>query len=358
MPIPFGGKRGPVRIFGTALGDQAGWLVPLALIGMLALGLALRGRADRRTAGLIVLGGWFVVELLTLDFSAGIVHPYYSSALGPGLAAMVGAGAVAIASFARSRASRTALQGYLLALAAVAGTVAVQFVLIDREDDPLWWRLPLLVLCAGALIAIPLARRRAAWAVGVAVAALLVAPVVYSFSVWLAPVAGTFPTAGPYAYVGQGGYGLSPTSLRVARSLIVYLHTHGATAPYELLTQSADQADGLILLGLRASAVGGYNTTDPAMSGRQLATLVAAHKARYFLIAGPYASRGGNGASTAARLVCPEVAGRIWAADTNGNGSYLVDCAGQAQKLRHPYASARVFEERYRTFFAAHPYPL
>jgi len=358
LPIPFGGPRSPTRIFGTGLGDQAGWLVPLALIGMLALGLALRGRADRRTAGLFVLGGWFLVELLTLDFSAGIVHPYYSSALGPGLAAMVGAGAVAIAYFARSRSSRAAFAGYLLAVAAVAATVAVEFMLIDREGDPLWWRLPLVVLCAGALIAIPLLRRRAGWAVGVGVAALLVAPAVYSFSVWLAPVSGTFPTAGPYGYAGHGGYGLSPTSLRVARSMIAYLNTHGATEPYELLTQSADQADGLILLGLRATAVGGYNTTDPAMTGQQLATLVADHKARYFLIAGPYASRGGNGASTAARLVCPEIAGRIWAADTNGNGSYLVDCAGQASHLRHPYASARAFEARYRTFFAAHPYPL
>jgi hypothetical protein len=94
------------------------------------------------------------------------------------------------------------------------------------------------------------------------------------------------------------------------------------------------------------------------MSGQQLATLVADHKARYFLIAGPYASRGGNGASTAARLVCPEIAGRIWAAGTNGNGSYLVDCAGEARNLLHPYASATAFEARYKTFFAAHPYPL
>jgi 4-amino-4-deoxy-L-arabinose transferase-like glycosyltransferase len=36
-PVPFGGARSPVRIFGIGLGGQAGWLVPLALIGMLAL---------------------------------------------------------------------------------------------------------------------------------------------------------------------------------------------------------------------------------------------------------------------------------------------------------------------------------
>jgi 4-amino-4-deoxy-L-arabinose transferase-like glycosyltransferase len=303
-----------------------------------------RGRGDRRTAGLFVLGGWFLLERATLDFSAGIVHPYYASALGPGLAAMVGAGAVAIASLVRARASGTALRGYLLAVAAVAGTVAVQLVLINREGDPLWWRIPLVVLCLGALIAIPLVRRRASWAVAVAVGALLVAPMAYSFSVWLAPVDGTFPAAGPYSYPGQGGYAIGPTSLRTDRSLIDYLHTHGATRPYVLLTQSSDQASPLILLGLAASAVGGYNTTDPAMSGAQLAALVSAHRARYILIAGPYASRGGNGASNAARLVCPEIPGLIWSGGASyGGGSFLLDCAGKARQLRDPYGSARAF---------------
>jgi 4-amino-4-deoxy-L-arabinose transferase-like glycosyltransferase len=41
------------------------------------------GRHDRRLAALIVLGGWFLSELVVLSFSKGIVHPYYISALGP-----------------------------------------------------------------------------------------------------------------------------------------------------------------------------------------------------------------------------------------------------------------------------------
>ena len=96
--------------------------MPLALIGMLALGLTLRGRRDRRCGVLFVLGGWFLVELAVLDFSAGIVHPYYSSALGPGVGAMAGAGAVAIGSLVRSRDSARALRGYVLAVVAVAAT--------------------------------------------------------------------------------------------------------------------------------------------------------------------------------------------------------------------------------------------
>ena len=352
-PVPFGGTRSPVRIFSAGFGGQAGWLVPLAVIGMLALGLALRGRGDRRTAGLFVLGGWFLVELATLDFSKGIVHPYYSSALAPGLAAMVGAGAVAIASFVRASDARRALVGYVLAVLAVTATVAAQVVLIDREGDPLWWRIPLVVICVGALIAIPLVRARAHWAVGVAVAALLVAPMVFSFSVWLAPVQGTFPVAGPYSYPGTGGYGLGAASLRGDRALIRYLRSNGATTTNTLLTQSSDQAAPLDLLGLTASAVGGYNTTDTVLNGPQLAALVAAHKARYVLIAGPYASRGGNGASTAARLVCPEIPGLIWSnGATYGGGSYLLDCAGKARELLHPYRTARAYIAAHHLHYA------
>jgi 4-amino-4-deoxy-L-arabinose transferase-like glycosyltransferase len=346
-PIPFGGARSPLRIFGAGLGGQGGWLVPLALLGLIAGGLMLRRRrGDRGVAGLYVLGGWFLIELAALDFSSGIVHPYYASALGPGLAAMVGAGAVALASMLRNGSTRAAAGGYALAAVAVVGTVAAQLVLIHHEGDPLWWRIPLVVLCAGALIAIALVRRHAAWAVGVAVAALLVAPTVFSFSVWLAPVSGTFPAAGPYSYVGHGGDGVTTTSLRLDQALIRFLHSHGETEPYPLLTESADQDSALILLGLNATAVGGYNTTDPAMGGDRLATLVAEHKARYMLIDGPYASRGGNGASSAARLVCPEVPSRYWsggALDYAYYGSYLVDCNGRVAQLRHPYATARLF---------------
>jgi 4-amino-4-deoxy-L-arabinose transferase-like glycosyltransferase len=350
-PIPFGGPRGPLRIFGPGLGGQAGWLVPLALIGMLAVALALRRRTDRRAAGLLVLGGWCLVELGTLEISRGIVHPYYASALAPGLAAMAGAGAVGLASLVQSGDSRIALRGYVLAVVAIAATVAAQLVLINREGDPLWWRIPLVALCLCALIAIPLSRARAGVGLAVAIGALLVAPMVFSFSVWLAPVNGTFPAAGPYSYAGQGGLGVSVKTTASDRALISYLASHGATQPYPLLTQSSDQASGLILLGLDASAEGGYNTTDPALSGARLATLVGAGKARYFLIGGPYDQRGGNSAATAARWVCPEIPEIIWAANGFGNGSFLLDCKGQAARLRHPRSSALAFIRAHKVHY-------
>ncbi|HLW95865.1 MAG TPA: glycosyltransferase family 39 protein [Solirubrobacteraceae bacterium] len=340
--IPFGGTRSPLRIFATGMGDQAGWLVPLAVIGLIAAVIAVRRRADRRAGGLFVLGGWFLVELATLDFSAGIVHPYYASALGPGTAAMAGVGAVALASLLGGG---RPLRGFLLAVLAVVGTVAAQLVLIEREHYPTWWRIPLVAITLIALIAIPLSGRRSGWALGVAVAALVVAPLIYSFSVWLAPVDGTFPVAGPYNHAGYGGIDAPPTDEAADRGLISFLRASGATSSYPLLTQSSDQGAPIYLLGLNASAEGGYGAYDPALSNTRLASLVAAGEARFLLISGPYADRGSNTAVSAARLVCPEVPEAIWARGLPSieGGSFLVDCAGRASELRHPFATARAF---------------
>jgi hypothetical protein len=173
---------------------------------------------------------------------------------------------------------------------------------------------------------------------------------VYSLTVWLAPVNGTFPTAGRYDALGYGGIGVRPQGERLDLHLIRYIETHGGTRPFELLTESSDQASPFILLGLDADAEGGYNTTDPAMSRYTLANLVATGRARYFYIGGPYDARGGNDASTAARLVCPEIPEYLWYGALGGpyDNSWLVDCHGRAAALRHPYRFARAFIARHR----------
>jgi hypothetical protein len=245
----------------------------------------------------------------------------------------------------RSDDHRRALTGFVLAVVAVVSTVAIQLFLIHREDDPLWWRIPLVALCLLGLVGIPLLRRRAPWALGLAVCALLVAPMAYSFSVWLAPVDGTFPTAGPYNHAGAGGLDIAHADAQGYRELVRFLRANGASAPYQAFTQSSDQAAPMILLGLHASAAGGYGASDPALSNGRLAALVAGGRARYLLIDGPYSDRGSNAGVDAARLVCPEVPLTLVAPNLTDldDYSFLVDCRGRSSELRHPAATARAF---------------
>jgi 4-amino-4-deoxy-L-arabinose transferase-like glycosyltransferase len=344
-PVPFASCPSALRIFGVGLGDQGGWTVPIGVIGLLALAFAVRRKwRDRRGGLLYVFGGWFLVELLFLDFSKGIVHPYYASALGPGLAAMVAVAAAILTRLVRSEDQRRAAAGLALAAFMAIATAGVEVFLINRHGYPGFWRVPLVILAVATLLAMALWRRGATWTVAALMLVLLFAPAVYSASVWDAPVDGTFPNAGPYNRAGWGGISVPPDVLVANRALAHYIRTHHPTKRFAVLTEASDGSAVLILLGLDAAALAGYSATDPALSGDGLARLVADHEARYVIVGGPYADRGGNGASTAARLVCPQIPQALWYPAAPAQGSlHLVDCRGRAAALRHPYAAARAY---------------
>ena len=165
---------------------------------------------------------------------------------------------------------------------------------------------------------------------------LLVAPTAYAATTWRQPVQGTFPAAGPRAVGGNGGAELSRAQLATEDALIRYVLAHRPGTRYQLLTEASLTADSPILLGLRAAALGGYGGTDPALDGPALGRLVASGQARYVLLGGGYAYRGGNAASQAAAgpsarpCRCGSGAARERA---TSNGLYLLDCVGDADEL-------------------------
>ncbi len=332
-PLFFAERAGPLRLFESGLADQSAWLLPFALLGVIALGLLAflgeRSSRNPRLATMIVFGGWLLAEAAILSFSKGIVHPYYASAMGPGVAVMVGAGAASLTWLARRR--RWALA---LALCAVAATVAVQIVILDEQHYMLWL-IPVLigVTVAGlCLMAVP---RLAAAGMALTLAVLLIAPGVYAATTWLAPVEGTFPAAGPREATATGELDSTPAELRLDHNLIQYLARQRTGTRWAVLTDAAPTAAPLIVLGVHAGALGGYGGTDPTLDGRGLARLVTRHEARYVLLGGAYASRGGNLATKAALRACKIVPAPIWHGPPPATVETLVlfDCAGREHKL-------------------------
>ncbi len=343
-PIPFGGPVGPLRLFGTGLGDQAGWLLPFALFGAIALALLALAewrapdrskiaerRRDPRLATLLVLGGWFAVEVVVLSLSKGIVHPYYASALAPGTGAMAGAGAVAFVALARGRTRWWALA---LLAGAIVATLAAQIVLLHREHYMLWFVPVLMIGAACAFVALLVAQRVAAPAVALLFCLLAVAPAAYAATTWLAPVEGTFPAAGPRAAAGAGGVGVSGSHLASYRGLVRFVEANGTGSRWGLFTVSAPTAAPFILLGLNAGALAGYSGTDPAIDGPGLARLIARREARYVLLGGEFASRGGNRATAAVLRACRLIDPRLWhGPKISPDGLALFDCAGRERRL-------------------------
>ena len=356
-PIPFGESPKPLRLFGTGLGDQAGWLLPFAvfgLLGLIALALIDRRpgegpvaadgetgtassrmawRRDPRLASALVLGGWFVVEAAVLSLSKGIVHPYYVSALAPGTGAMAGAGAGAFVKLARGSLARRVL-GLALAAGALASTGLAEAVLMHREHYMVWFIPVLAIGCAVGFLALAALRRLAAPAVALMFLLVLVAPAAYASTTWLAPVEGTFPVAGPKAFAGTGGYGVNEHDLAIDHALLVYVVTHHPGSRWALLSVASDTSSPLILMGLDAGALGGYSGTDPAVDGPQLARMVARGQARYVLLGGEYSLRGGNLATRAVLRACNELAPSAWNSPVGyPYGLVLFDCAGDEKAL-------------------------
>jgi 4-amino-4-deoxy-L-arabinose transferase-like glycosyltransferase len=276
-----------------------------------------------------VLGGWFVIEAVVLSLSKGIVHPYYASALAPGTGAMAGAGAVAFVSLARGRRRWWALA---LLAAAVLATVAAQIVLLHREHYMVWFVPLLMVGVAGAFTAMLVRRRFAAPGMALLFCLLAVAPAAYAATTWLAPVEGTFPAAGPRSAAGAGGVGVSGSHLATYRALVRYVRSTGTGTRWGLFTDSAPTAAPFMLLGLDTGALAGYSGIDPAIDGRGLARLVARREARYVLLGGEFASRGGNRATAAVLEACRLISPDVWHGP-NTFGLALFDCAGHERAL-------------------------
>ncbi|MGO9487414.1 MAG: glycosyltransferase family 39 protein [Solirubrobacteraceae bacterium] len=350
-PVAFGGPPGPLRLFGKGLGDQGSWYLPFAFIGLIAVlamlflewrspqpedgARRITARRDPRLATTLALGGWLLVEALVLSTSKGIVHPYYISAIAPGAAAMVGAGAVALVALLRRRPPWVGLS---LAFLAIVSTLVVEVVLSHRQHYMVSFDPVLLAGTALGLVAILVSAllrgSGAAIAIGAVLALLLVIPAGYSSTTWLAPVESTFPAAGPKQTSGYGGVGLDAGELAINRALMAYVRSHGGTRRFELLTVASDTGASMILLGMRVAAMGGYSGDDPALDGPQLARMVRNREARYVLLGGEYASRGGNLATKAVLASCREMVPREWHSPiAYPSGLTLFDCAGHERAL-------------------------
>ena len=89
------GPTGIGRLFGSEMGTQISWLLPAALLFLIAaLWLGRRApRTDIRRAAVLVWGSWLVVTGLVFSYAQGIIHPYYTVVLAPAIGALVGIGA-------------------------------------------------------------------------------------------------------------------------------------------------------------------------------------------------------------------------------------------------------------------------
>ena len=141
----FGGSTGLSRLFSSEMGNEISWLLPVALFAIAFCVYLMirsfpifnyRNGIHRTEAGAVVAwGGWLLITAMIFSYMSGIIHPYYTVALAPAVAAMVALGGV----FAWRR--RANWDGRI-ALSAMIGLAAWwSIVLLNRNEwGPVWCR--------------------------------------------------------------------------------------------------------------------------------------------------------------------------------------------------------------------------
>ncbi|MGW9050793.1 ArnT family glycosyltransferase [[Kitasatospora] papulosa] len=201
------GETGIGRMFNSEIGGQISWLLPAALI-LLVAGVWLTRRAkrtDAARAAFLAWGGSLLMTAFVFSFMAGIFHQYYTVALAPSIAALVGMGASVLWE-ERGRWWAGAVLGVT-----VAATAVWSYVLLGRTPDYVpWLRWAVLAgglaAAVGLLLAARLGRALALGAVGLGLAASLAGPTAYTISTLNTGHQGSIVTAGPSAG-GMGGPG-------------------------------------------------------------------------------------------------------------------------------------------------------
>ena len=362
----FGGATGLTRLFQADMGGQIAWLVPAALIALAVMLWVSRraARTDRTRAAALLWGGWLVVTALVFSFMSGIIHPYYTVALAPAVAALVGIGASGLWRIRHTWLARAALA------AGIVVTAAVAWVLLDRSPSWFpWLRVVIVVAAAGAaglILAGPVVRPAtargrvalAAVAGSLAVIAGLAGPLVYSLDTAATAHSGSIPSAGPTVASSSGGPGGGsfpgggslrdggafpgrtggsgkpgsgefrggsgtdrspggraglpsggtaggPGGATTGAALSKLLETGASGYKWAAATVSSASAASLELNsnGVPVMAIGGFTGSDPAPSLAEFQKLVAEHEIHYFIGGvGGGGGVGGAGSSDASQI--------------------------------------------------------
>lgn len=354
----FGGDPGLLRLFNDAFGGQIAWLLPAAALSIVAAVVIHRraARTDRRVAGYVLWGTWLIVHALVFSFMAGIIHPYYSVAMAPAIAALIGAAAVELWDRRAGVPARLALAVGLVATGLAA------WALLERTPSfvpGLGIGALGLSLAAALLVVIPPGAVRplvGRAVVTLALAATLAGPVAYAGATMETAYSGGDPAAGPQGaggFGGPGGFGAGgPGGGTVSQALVDYLVANQGSARWIVAANTSLAAAPIQLAsGQPVMTMGGFNGSDPAPTLAELQAAIRSGELRYVLVSGGpgggfapdggfggdgtgFGPGGGQAGGPGGNAVA--AARSAWVTSTcsqvtiDGSATALYDCAGAA----------------------------
>jgi 4-amino-4-deoxy-L-arabinose transferase-like glycosyltransferase len=259
------------RLLSGANGRDTAWLIPAALIALGACALVSRRRDGLLLcAGIVLWGTWLVVLVVVFSVST-TVNPYYTAALSPAIAALLGMGAALAWQYRASNSVRRVVA------ATVAVTCGYAIWLLPGRGTGLPSGLPVAVavlgLAATVALLIPVRVWTRAGAIALAAVAVVAVPAVASISV-VAKRFGPFDTpfesttASDFARA-LGGVG------RQTEPLLPPLENANRGQPDLMATQTSAVAAPFIYdSGREVLPIGGFTGTIPEPSLPSLQSMI------------------------------------------------------------------------------------
>ena len=284
------GNPGLLRLMQPPLGEQIGWLLPLAVLGLVGVKWDKPSfwPLNREQSGLALWGGWFLAGFVFFS-SASFMHQYYTVVLSPALCALLAIGIVTTWRDTSSRWRRWFLPVGLLA------TLLVQLNLLFVHRDILWGLLlPLVGLSILLLVYLlvwrpmqPLRPTTRRILIGVACTVLALAPTIWTLIPVLNDRTTAFPFAGPDVPVSHLQALIAHTDAEITpdAAAIQYLLQHQGHAHY-LVASTNSWLTGPIILatGKPVITINGYDGADQILTPQQLRQYVLSGAVRYFIL--------------------------------------------------------------------------
>jgi 4-amino-4-deoxy-L-arabinose transferase-like glycosyltransferase len=337
----FGGSTGIGRLFGAAMGLEISWLLPAALIALVAV-LAVTGpapRTDRARAAVLMWGGWLLVTGVTFSYMSGTIHPYYTVALAPAIAALIGIGG-RVLWLHRARLWARAVLASMIMATAVWGSV-----LMGRADwlPALRWASTALAVLVALVLLLPAAKLRGLAVVALVAAILSAGASGAAYAASTASVAhtGSIPASGPSSSSGGTGRGAgnpmtapggnasdaaatrsnSPSSSASSSGLAALLKA-STTRWSAAISGATSAADLELASGTAVIALGGWNGSDPSPTLAEFQAYVAAGQIHYFITGGGMGGGGGGGSTTDSAQIATWVAANYTATTVGSTTVY------------------------------------
>lgn len=289
---------GLFRLFNANYGQEIGWLLLPAMVASVAMLVRLlRGGYNKKQAVIVCASiTWFLTTFLVLSFMGNNFHSYYTASLAAPLALCFGMGVHMVWTTGGSATSR--ILAATLTIASFIFSRAV-WQLSDAYPELLATVLFLMGLVAAAVMCVPapMASMKPV-SIGIAVAALLVGPILSSILTVMSPQEGSNPLS--------GGLTRNPNTLshfldRVKRqdpawATGIALGAAPSPALVEVLQRASDECTWAaatypgqtaarlqLEIGRPVMALGGFAGTDPTPTSQQFQEWVSSGKVCFLI---------------------------------------------------------------------------